>query len=335
MALYEHKEFLSFDDVAEYLTGKNIHNFELNFEEDFIRLIDFLSGLLFEKKINAVFKHISFASQLVNKKFIRKDVQGKKICPFIYALKEPYNPPYNLQGDIYGLPFQNLKEGESEFEFEVVPVEIIKPYFIANEIIINSVFSNEKIFRHEPSINFYQNMLFKPYSNQNDRVSFVESFVLTLSDLLYPKVELDELFNQQPQTDNTELVKQLQAKNAALLERITQLEQAGKAQQPSDTPATGEPLKGIAKVNYDKDRAKAFANIVAKFLWGMDTTQQIKSGDMANQIYALLVEFDNGATPETVGRIKDWLAEIAPTYAKQSGRPPKDQPTEIPLTLKK
>lgn len=77
-----------------------------------------------------------------------------------------------------GCRFKNLKEGESEFEFEVVPVEIIKPYFIANEIIINSVFSNEKIFRHEPSINFYQNMLFKPYSNQNDRVSFVEKFCI-------------------------------------------------------------------------------------------------------------------------------------------------------------
>ena len=175
----------------------------------------------------------------------------------------------------------------------------------------------------------------------------------TFDDIYLLKSELDIAFNyveknnkhlaevnQRLVRENTELKKQLEnlsekGEYKILLandtERAKLKEQTGATSQ-SDTVAE---LKGIAKVNYDKEKAQSFARIVAKFLWGMDTSQQIKSGDMANQIYALLVEFDHEATPETVGRIKDWLAEIAPTYAKQSGRPPKDQPTEIPLTLKK
>lgn len=100
---------------------------------------------------------------------------------------------------------------------------------------------------------------------------------------------------------------------------------------PADT--ISEPLKGIAKVNHDKDRAKTFACIVAKFLWDMDTEKRIRTGKMATHIYALVHEFDSKATTQRPENVKEWLKSIAPDYAKKGGNEPKDPPPII-LTLK-
>lgn len=128
------------------------------------------------------------------------------------------------------------------------------------------------------------------------------------------------------QAENT----RLQAENADLLKRITKLE--NKLNQANTTPAN---LKGLEKVNYDKAKAKLFAQIVAKSIWDMDTTEQIKSGDMVQYVKSLLLRFDDDSRPQTDEVISDWLRDIKPNYAKQSGRPSKNTPNEIPLTFKK
>ena len=125
----------------------------------------------------------------------------------------------------------------------------------------------------------------------------------------------------------------LTIENQQQAQTILQLNEAlaGKSDTPADT--ISEPLKGIAKVNHDKDRAKTFACVVAKFLWDMDTEKRIRTGKMANHIYALVHEFDSKATTQRPENVKEWIKSIAPDYAKKGGNEPKDPPPII-LTLK-
>lgn len=145
----------------------------------------------------------------------------------------------------------------------------------------------------------------------------------TKSNLIEQTLDKDKLIQKQRETIDR------QAKEIADLK--AQLEQ--QPNQPSDM-AADEPLKGIAKVNYDKDKAKAFASIVAKFLWNIDTNQQLRIGEMATQLYPLIHEFNNNALPQGNDTIKDWIRPHAPKYASKAGNTPKSQPPII-LTLKK
>ena len=176
--------------------------------------------------------------------------------------------------------------------------------------------------------------------------------------------DLNELIRQQiaevtptPQTDeqlqqaNIKLAEQLAgvtAKHEAAQAKIAELEaqiieqqktiellteQVGAPSQNGEV--TDEPLKGIEKVNYDKAKAKAFARIVANSVWDMDTTQQIKSGDMVQYIKGLLLDFDRKSLPDTDDGLSQWLSGVKPSYATKKGRTAKNAPLEIPLTFKK
>ena len=122
---------------------------------------------------------------------------------------------------------------------------------------------------------------------------------------------------------------QLKQETAKLRERMAELEK----KQANSTPATE--LKGIYKVNYDSKQAKKFACIIAKSIWSMDNTEQIRTGDMVQYVQSLLLEFNPNALPETNTVVGDWLADVKPDYASKAGKPPKDAPNEIPLTFKK
>ena len=169
--------------------------------------------------------------------------------------------------------------------------------------------------------------------------------------------DLNELIRQQiaevtptPQTDeqlqqaNIKLAEQLAgvtAKHEAAQAKIAELEAQIIEQQKTiellteqvGAPADDEPLKGIEKYNADKANAKKFACTIAAALWRMDTKQQIKTGKMAELLKAMLIDFDQTATPETINTIKEWIKPNAPEYAKKSGRP-SNIDNEIILTFK-
>lgn len=152
--------------------------------------------------------------------------------------------------------------------------------------------------------------------------------------------------NTQTQPDS-QLLQQIADLNAQLISTSDTIERQAKeianlksqlkqrAGKLSDTATDEKPLKGIEKVNYDKAKAKAFASIVANSVWNMDTTQQIKSGDMVQYIKGLLLEFDMNSLPETDDKLSEWLKDIKPSYATKSGRTPKNAPSEITLIFKK
>lgn len=128
--------------------------------------------------------------------------------------------------------------------------------------------------------------------------------------------EIKALTEQNEQTDieKAELIKQLD--------------------NQADTPAKVEPLQGIAKYNADKALFIATGRALARYIWSMDTTQAIRTGDMVQQLRHVMHSIEPNLLPDDKA-IREWLSGIAPDYAKKSGKTPKDAPSEISLIMKK
>ena len=308
------KEFLNIDDIA-VLFNKNGYNFDLSRDNDKDRLLDFIFDLVKEYRLYPAFYY-----------------QGKiKILEVEYIDNEGF--------DIY----------DGEFYIHRIDIDskevALKPqsrycYVESLEDLINIYTNHNKTFKID-EIKF--SLVYKFYEKAGfyyDYKMLDKDQAITVFDLRYPSKQIYALFNQQsPQVlqdrinNGIKIHNELQTEIKRLKNIITELEQQVGNDSQSDT-ATDEPLKGIAKVNYDKDKAKAFASIVAKFLWNIDTNQQLRIGEMATQLYPLIHEFDNNALPQGNDTIKDWIRPHAPKYASKAGNTPRSQPPII-LTLKK
>lgn len=128
--------------------------------------------------------------------------------------------------------------------------------------------------------------------------------------------EIKELTEKNEQTDieKAELIKQLN--------------------NQADKPAETEPLQGIAKYNADKALFIATGQAIARYIWSMDTTQAIRTGDMVQQLKHVMHSIDPNLLPDDKA-IREWLSSIAPDYAKKGGKTPKNAPSEISLIMKK
>lgn len=74
MGLYDLKEFLTFEDVADYLKNKGIYDFDLSQSNNRKRLYDFLKALALDKKLDVVFSyyggaHITYKNPITYKEF--------------------------------------------------------------------------------------------------------------------------------------------------------------------------------------------------------------------------------------------------------------------------
>ncbi len=66
----------------------------------------------------------------------------------------------------------------------------------------------------------------------------------------------------------------------------------------------------------------ARAQELASELWDRDITRSIRVGDMADHVYAcLLDEIPNPAQAPELERVRKWIKQVAPAYAKRPGRP--------------
>ena len=115
-------------------------------------------------------------------------------------------------------------------------------------------------------------------------------------------------------------------------ERISELEQ--QISKQVIMPADDVQLNGIAKYNANKAYVIATAQALASFLWSMDTTKAIRTGDMVQQVRHVIHSVAPKLLPDDKA-IRVWLSDIAPDYAKKGGKTPKDAPSEISLTMKK
>lgn len=137
-----------------------------------------------------------------------------------------------------------------------------------------------------------------PVSSKNN----IEVLAVTSADMNYCKQERDQ-YKQQAE--------QLRTENEALKQRIAELEN------------TQKHTKRIG-VSPEKLNAKLAAATLAEYLWRQDKNQIIKIKDMAINVYTELYQTEHQSQlPDNKDSLKDWIKDVAPSYARESGRPPK------------
>lgn len=102
----------------------------------------------------------------------------------------------------------------------------------------------------------------------------------------------------------------------------------------ADTPADAGQSQGLAKYNADKAYIINTGKALASYLWSMDNTQAIRTGDMVQQVRQVMYNIDPNLLPDDKA-IRGWLSSIAPDYAKKGGKPSNNAPNEISLIMKK
>ena len=115
-------------------------------------------------------------------------------------------------------------------------------------------------------------------------------------------------------TDKDKTIKELQ-------ELINQLESEQPTEQVEDA-LIGE-LTGLTRRNQLAQDRQGMARIIALSLWNADGN--ILIGDMANKVYAIMVDYCRDGLPQTPETIKNWIRPIATPQAQQRGRKPQNQ----------
>ena len=184
MALYEIIEFLTLSDVAKYLTDKCNYDFNLECSIDQNRLIETSVQLVRNDKLHPVFYYSGNADWLEKTVITRKS--GSLITRGIGLSDITYNMSYKGYYFVDNKNFDKLIENNCSNYINVINCTV-EPYHVdgKQEIIENSILSYRKI-KEDFSINFH--------------------------DLLYPKLDLDKLFNQTEAKTDTEVIKKLRQK---------------------------------------------------------------------------------------------------------------------------
>lgn len=160
---------------------------------------------------------------------------------------------------------------------------------------------------------------------ESDKVEQLE----TKNDELNARLSKASEIYRQNQIEIKELKAQLEKANADSAELNKQLS------NKIDAPYSIDELKGIAKLNAEKPIFINSAKAIAVYLWSLDKSEAIRTGDMVQQIKSIMNNVSYNLLPDEDDTIRTWLAEIAPPHAKKSGRTPKNAPSEITLTMKK
>lgn len=333
MALYQFKEFLDFDDVADYLMDKGIYHFDLYQSDDRYRLSKFIWGLIISDKITPVFYYSGFAYDLSdkqNQEFLNNKTQCKEMLIFSDSMLNDWNDDRRLTID-----------GFSQ-----------KPQAWGNTSPFQTPFNQttqEYVDLRGKTSDFYK---YKSFKNNKEYILDISNYN-SCPNLLIPRIQLDnilfpsDIYQKSKETSQafdkfgTPSIISVQPSIETLNQRIKGKDNeiatlnARIAELERQVKETGLTIKGIDLVNYERQKAQEFACIIAKSIWKMDKTRQIKTGEMVQYVKSLLLEFSPNDVPERDETLSDWLKEIKPQYATTSGRPPKNTPTEIPLTFKK
>jgi len=166
----------------------------------------------------------------------------------------------------------------------------------------------------------------EPPPNDNQIIMNMQDRIGELLDVIANRDYTIKLLSDSPTT----------SKDSANNQRIDELEkQLSKADAAlTDIQNTTEQPQGIAKYNAHKALFIATGKAVASYLWSMDATQGIKTGDMVQQIIEVMHKVDANLLPDDKA-IRGWLSDIAPDYAKKGGKPPNNAPSVISLSMKK
>lgn len=190
MGLYQLKNFLTFDDVADYLREEEIHNFNLLNQYDYIRLKDFIFSLVSENKIFPIFEYVGNASILEYKKNLRNNT---------YEVIDIYeNIPLSYHLLLTDELFLKIKNDNS-FNFNIKGESFF--HWTDRELEFNGHYQKYKI---------------------------QEDFYINLNNIVYSRIDFDYLFDMKngiiPSDDNKTAILHLQNENTQLKARIAELE---------------------------------------------------------------------------------------------------------------
>lgn len=163
---------------------------------------------------------------------------------------------------------------------------------------------------------------------EGDKVEQLE----TKNDELNARLNKASDIYRQNQNEIKELKAQLEKANAdsaALNEKLSIADAALAAAQ-----STVEQPQGFDRYNARRGSFITTGKAVARYLWSIDTTQAIRTGDMVQQLITIMHDIDASLLPDEAA-IRVWLSDVAPDYAKKAGKTPNNAPKIIPLDMKR
>jgi len=192
VALYDINEFLTLNDVAEYLTDKCNYDFNLEYSIDQDRLIETIIQLVRNHKLHPVF-HYSGSVDFLEKKVITSK-SGHFINHEIVSLDVTYDMSVRDYYFVSDKNFDKLIENNCSNYINVINCTI-EPYHVEGK---QEIFENNILYYRE----------------------IKEDFSIIFHDLLYPKSDLAKLFNQTEAY--TEVIEKLREKIAGLENQLAQ-----------------------------------------------------------------------------------------------------------------
>lgn len=211
MKLYQFKEFLTLDDVADYLRDKGVYDFDLSSSYDQNKLTDLLASMVREKKLTPI---VYFNSLTMVQTYCFDTNETRKQID----LKEQYISGY------FGIDFyaylQISKNGLISTDYLDCDDEFgVQTYRIASNIGTGGEYRAIDYKPYKLEDFSYQTPLnhITTYQPNADDIT-----VIYLHEIIYPKSELDALFNAKD--DSQQQIADLQAENARLQARIAELE---------------------------------------------------------------------------------------------------------------
>lgn len=201
VALYDIKEFLTLDDVAEYLADKCNYDSNLESSIDQNRLIETIVQLVRNDQLHPVFHYIGSVDWLEKKVITRKSGRFNNHETVLTDIK--HDMRVNDYYFVSDRNFNRLIENNCSNYINIINCTI-EPYHVdgKQEIVENNILDYRKV-KEDFSIIFY--------------------------DLLYPKLDLDKLFNQA----DTEVIEQLREQVADLESQLAQAK-AEPLKKPAD-----------------------------------------------------------------------------------------------------
>ena len=276
VALYEINEFLTLNDVAEYLTDKCNYDFNLECSIDQNRLIETIVQLVLNHKLHPVFHYIGSVDCLEKKVITSKS--GSFINHEIVLSDITHDISVRDYYFISDKNFDKLIENNCSNYINVINCTI-EPYHEEGkqEIVENNILHYRKV-KEDFSINFH--------------------------DLRYPKLDLDKLFNQTEAKAkaDTEVIEKLREQVADLTAENDKLRaQLG---QQADKPA--DDLKDVPHQSYRTVDRVMYA--MAK-ISNLDNTEPYSQNNPSLNASITTILQNDGLTLEyqAVGK---WLSRI-------------------------
>lgn len=281
MGLYQFKEFLTLDDVADYLRDKGVYDFDLSNTYSHHKLKDWLVTMVKAEKITPVHYYATLLYAKANAYNILHDKYADEHYGFFDGYlgldKYFYTEIVQEKTGMIKLPLDSVKT------INIEPFYEKSMYILPNFFIVKDNLNEFKDFLEKNT-----NRSIRYFMIGLDKWEFIEFYNLN-----YPKSELDALFNTK---DDSQHTADLRAENARLQARIAELESQTNAMPANDDiELTGTSKKAATRLLYA---------LLREHNYSIDGTTK----GATNQILEnLTTRHDVGISRQTIA---NWLAEI-------------------------